>query len=199
MAVLHKIDKQTDNKYVNLYNVNATNRVGDEINYSVASRSRTIEGLKLVTHTDEADAVVMFAIHESGKLVLIKQFRFPAGEAIIELPAGLVDSGESLKEAAVREMKEETGLDFVPIDVDPMFEKAFFTSCGFSDETVSMIYGVAKGEISYDGNEGTEEIEVILADREEARKILGEEKIALMCAYPMMHFIADEDPFAFLK
>lgn len=42
-------------------------------------------------------------------LLLQKQFRPPIGKVTIEIPAGLVDEGESAAEAAVRELKEETG------------------------------------------------------------------------------------------
>jgi len=41
--------------------------------------------------------------------LLQKQFRPPVGKVVIEIPAGLVDAGESGDETAVRELKEETG------------------------------------------------------------------------------------------
>lgn len=47
--------------------------------------------------------------------------------------------------------------------------------------------------------EESEVIEVVLADREEAKRILREENVAIMCSYHLMHFIHDEEPFAFLK
>ena len=50
-----------------------------------------------------------------------------------------------------------------------------------------------------DAQEDTEEIEVVLADREEVKRILREENVAIMCAYQLMHFLRDEEPFAFLK
>ena len=47
--------------------------------------------------------------------------------------------------------------------------------------------------------ESSEDIQVIIADREECRRILREENVAIMCAYMLMHFIASEgDPLAFL-
>ena len=46
--------------------------------------------------------------------------------------------------------------------------------------------------------EDSEEIEVILADRKEVARIMKEERVALLCAYMMMHFLHDEEPFAFL-
>jgi 8-oxo-dGTP pyrophosphatase MutT (NUDIX family) len=41
--------------------------------------------------------------------VLEKQFRPPVGKVCIEVPAGLIDEGETPEEAAVRELREETG------------------------------------------------------------------------------------------
>ncbi|MFC2477269.1 MAG: NUDIX hydrolase, partial [Catonella sp.] len=52
---------------------------------------------------------------------------------------------------------------------------------------------------NYEHQEDSEEIEVVLADKNEVRRILKEEKIAIMTAYMLMHFIKDEEPFGFLK
>ena len=38
-----------------------------------------------------------------------------------------------------------------------------------------------------------------IADREKVRRILKEERVAIMCAYMLMHFLEDEEPFGFLK
>lgn len=54
-------------------------------------------------------AVVMIPILPDGKILLIQQFRYPLGEVEIELPAGKIDSGESLRETVYRELEEETG------------------------------------------------------------------------------------------
>ncbi|KAI1464587.1 putative ADP-ribose pyrophosphatase [Daldinia caldariorum] len=58
------------------------------------------------------DAVQMIAVihHKEGPRVLLeKQFRAPAGQIVIEFPAGLVDRDETVEQAALRELKEETG------------------------------------------------------------------------------------------
>lgn len=54
-------------------------------------------------------AVVMIPILSDGKVLLIQQYRYPVGEAEIELPAGKIDPGESLMETVHRELEEETG------------------------------------------------------------------------------------------
>ena len=103
------------------------------------------------------------------------------------------------KEAAIREMKEETGLEFCPIKVHPAYEKPAFTSIGMTDESCSAVFGISTGSVSQDYLEDTEEIEVVLADREEVKRILKEEHVAIMCSYMLMHFLHDQEPFGFLK
>jgi len=45
----------------------------------------------------------------SGDFILVEQFRPPLGEQTLEFPAGLIDANESFEEAALRELREETG------------------------------------------------------------------------------------------
>lgn len=54
--------------------------------------------------------VVIVAQTHDGEVLLVKQFRYPTGEVLFELPAGKLDiSGESPLDAAKRELEEETG------------------------------------------------------------------------------------------
>ena len=58
------------------------------------------------------DGVGVIAILRNPKgpeILLQKQFRPPVGKVCIEIPAGLLDVGESGEECAVRELREETG------------------------------------------------------------------------------------------
>ncbi|KAI9866310.1 MAG: hypothetical protein M1813_001432 [Trichoglossum hirsutum] len=58
------------------------------------------------------DGVGIIAILEKPtgpELVLQRQFRPPVDKVCIEVPAGLIDAGESLEQCALRELKEETG------------------------------------------------------------------------------------------
>jgi ADP-ribose pyrophosphatase len=54
-------------------------------------------------------AAVMMPLDESGRVLLVRQFRLPAGKRIWELPAGRIDEGETPLQAARRELAEETG------------------------------------------------------------------------------------------
>lgn len=53
--------------------------------------------------------VNVIGVTKEGKLVLIRQFRYAIGKVYFEIPAGVVDEGESPLEAAQRELLEETG------------------------------------------------------------------------------------------
>ena len=197
MVSIDKITQKTHNKFVNLYDLDVTHKNGVASHYYVASRAKTEDELKLVTRENHPDGVIMFGIHgpKRDKVVLIRQYRYTI---VYEFPAGLVERGEDYREAAVREMHEETGLKFTPLDVDPMFEEARFTTVGLTDESCATVYGYTEGEISDKYLEESEELELVLADRDEVRRILKEEKVAIMCAYQLMHFLVNEEPFAFL-
>ncbi len=53
--------------------------------------------------------VVMVAVTPANTVLLERQFRPPLGRDVLELPAGLVDPGETMESAARRELIEETG------------------------------------------------------------------------------------------
>ena len=195
------IEKLTDSKFVNLYHINATSVHNTPVSYFVASRAKSIEQMKIKTRENTPDGVIIYSLYgeKRDKVVLVRQYRYTIGDYIYEFPAGLVEPDEEFHEGAVREMHEETGLKFTPLKVNPAFEKPYFTTIGMTDESCATVYGYAEGEISKDAQEDSEEIEVVLADREEVKRILKEENVAIMCAYQLMHFLQDDEPFAFLK
>ncbi len=55
-------------------------------------------------------SAVILAVDNRERVLLVRQFRLPAGRSIWELPAGRVNSGETPLAAARRELAEETGL-----------------------------------------------------------------------------------------
>ena len=54
-------------------------------------------------------SAVMMPVNEKGRVLLVRQYRLPAKAFLWELPAGRVDKGETVLQAAKRELVEETG------------------------------------------------------------------------------------------
>jgi ADP-ribose pyrophosphatase len=54
-------------------------------------------------------AVVVVPLLDDGQVVLERQFRYPIGQVMIELPAGKLDAGEDPLLCGLRELHEETG------------------------------------------------------------------------------------------
>lgn len=197
------VEKKTDNRFLNMYDLQYENKVGGQGIYHIASRGASIEELKLKTHKNKPDGVIIYALYgpKRDKVVMVRQYRFSVDDYVYEFPAGLVDAGETYGQAGARELKEETGLEFTPVKADEMYSKPLFTTIGMTDESCATVYGYASGKISKEGLEDNEDLEVIIADRKEVRRILKEENVSINCGYLLMHFLCHttEDPFYFLR
>jgi len=198
MERIHSIRKQTDNRFLNLYELDATFRDGSRAPYYVASRRKSVDTLKAATGDRHADGVILYGVYGEtrDRVVLVRQFRYPLNDYVYEFPAGLVEPGEDMLDAGIREMFEETGLQFTPVQT----ARPFFTTIGMTDESCGTVFGYCSGNPSNANQEGSEDIQIILADRAECKRILKEENVAIMCAYMLMHFVAsDDDPLSFLN
>ena len=58
---------------------------------------------------DHPGGVCVLAIDSQGRALLVRQFRYPYGQVLTELPAGKLEYGEDPDAAARRELREETG------------------------------------------------------------------------------------------
>jgi ADP-ribose diphosphatase len=110
--------------------------------------------------------------------VLVRQERQPVGRAVLELPAGLLEPGESPLECARRELREETGLHGGDWRTGP----AVFTTPGFCDERMHLFVatGLEEGEASPEADEELEIVRVpvgelsgLVPDLDDAKTLAG--------------------------
>jgi nudix-type nucleoside diphosphatase (YffH/AdpP family) len=103
------------------------------------------------------DSVGIVPVCEDGKIVLVKQFRYATAQKyrdgfLWEVPAGMVDGSENPLETAVRELREEVGIDVR--EMHPMI--SFFLSPGALDEKFYLFFARVPGHLeigSVGGNE----------------------------------------------
>ena len=108
MSRIGKIQKKTDTRFLNFYEFEAIHRDESISPYYVASRAKQIEQLKAVTHKNKPDGVILYGVYGEAKdkVVLIRQYRYPLGGYVYEFPAGLVEEGEDMQEAAIRSISK---------------------------------------------------------------------------------------------
>jgi ADP-ribose pyrophosphatase len=78
---------------------------------------------------------------QDGDILLVRQLRASVNEEVLEFPAGRVEPGEAIEDAARRELQEEIGFSVRTLNR----VGRFLTAVHFSDETITVF--VADGEI----------------------------------------------------
>lgn len=78
--------------------------------------------------------VCVVPYHDDGTVTLVRQFRYPFGRVVTELPAGKLERGEDHRLAGIRELEEETGLTAGEFT----YLGCLMTSPGFSDEVIHL-------------------------------------------------------------
>lgn len=110
-------------------------------------------------------AVAIVALDDQGRVALVRQWRLPAGRALLEIPAGGLDvHGDGSKEdpalAAPRELEEETGLRAGTWR--PLSE--FFSAPGFTEEVMYLYLATDLTPAASDGRLGPDEDERLILE-----------------------------------
>lgn len=186
-----KVKPLAETRYLSLYEAEYENKIGNLRTWTVASRknNETLQKQYFENQEDTNDGVIIAAYHkEEKKLVIIKQFRIPLNSFVYELPAGLIDPGETAKSTIGRELREETGLELVEVIKNRGAEKVY-VSAGMTDEALALVYCTCTGEISDENLEDDECIEPMLISQEEAQKLIQtKEKFDIKCFLLLQSF-----------
>jgi ADP-ribose pyrophosphatase len=100
--------------------------------------------------TDGPDTVAVLALTEDDQVVLVREFRPGPEELILELPGGLIDEGQTPKEAARRELLEETGYEGAITPVGTLLVDAYsaFSKHAFVATGCRKVSDPAEGELT---------------------------------------------------
>ncbi len=111
---------------------------------------------------------VVVPVKDDGKIILVKQFRYPLQKTLIELPAGKLDKGEDPLVCATRELEEETG--YKAKQINKLGE--IYTAPGYCTEVLHIYsaFGLVPG--NHNREEGEQEMEILEFTIEEVEKMI---------------------------
>ena len=110
---------------------------------------------------------------EDGKIVLVKQYRHPIDEVILETPGGFIDKGEDFATGMKRELLEETGYSFSHIE--PLGRVA--ANPGLLNNYTELFLATGGKKINTQQLDHNEEIEIVLVTIEELMDMLMKQEI----------------------
>ena len=108
-------------------------------------------------------AVCVVPLTDAGEVICVRQYRYPAGQVMLEIPAGKLDSKwEDRQTAALRELREETGARCERLTS----LGAFYPAPAYSDELIDIYLaeGLSVGETDPDEDEFLDVVRVPLRE-----------------------------------
>ncbi len=136
----------------------------------VETADRQIAFREVVEHPG---AVAILALDDIGRVILVRQHRQPAGEILLEIPAGKLEPNEEPLDCASREMLEETGLE--GSSWQELF--SFYPSPGFCDETITLFLVENLSKATSPTSDPEEKIDVVSVPLNEAWAMIKQGRI----------------------
>lgn len=188
--ILKSIEKLTSTKWTAQYNLTFDN-AGKTEKYEMVSRN-TNHTLDTIgnTNVDAVSILISRKINGKTEYLVTKEFRRPVNNFVYGVPAGLIDKNESVISAAIREIKEETGITISNKHIKKVYPP-YYSTPGMTDE-LSVILEVELDETSEYGKTEMESSEIINSHwytKDEFIKVLAETpyQIGTPALYIMMN------------
>ena len=116
---------------------------------------------------------VVVPIKEDGKIILVRQFRYPLQKTLVELPAGKLDKGEDPLVCATRELEEETG--YKAKEIKKLGE--IYTAPGYCTEILHIYSASGLTPGNHNREEGEQGMEILELTIDEIKKMILSGKI----------------------
>jgi len=151
---LPRVDKSepvASTKWLSLKTLTYKDKTGKERKWDMCSRTTK-------SSDNKADAVVIVPLlkrygqEDEIDTILVEQFRPPVDSYTVEFPAGLIDKDETPEEAALRELREETGYVGEACKTLPKVSRSVCMSPGLTDESVHIVLVMVDLENPYNKN-----------------------------------------------
>ncbi len=204
----YPVETLLDTRFVKVYDL----QYAPGRHYYDATR-REKERLVAGMSPEAFDAMVPDAVsccvvwHEEGReprILLNREYRYPLGQAVLSVPAGLIDPADrggdretAIRSAAVRELREETGITPGPEDRISVVNACLFSSPGLTDESNAMVrmdlFAHREEELTQQNADVTEKFEgFALLNRAEAEELKRNGRISVYTWIGLMLFTAGE-------
>jgi ADP-ribose pyrophosphatase len=180
-----QFEKLTNETHVNLVGINYKDVNQKDKRWVYATRN-DIKDLPC----SKVNAVFIGAVVNS-KLCIIKEFRAPLNGYQYSIPAGLIEGDEKIEETIARELREESGLEFVEI---AYLSPPLPSSPGITDEVVRVALVKATGKVTNKNATEDEDIQVELADYTRMKEIMtGNDLVAAPALSAIIAYVADQE------
>ena len=159
----------------------------EDINYKIISKKEAYKGKRISVeeviynngekdfyreHVKAGNAVVILAITEDNKVLMVREARSAIGKIVLTLPAGKLEENEDPKQAAIRELEEETGYKANNVTL----LRLTYASCGYTDEKI-YCYLANNLEKSKQNLDEDEEVEIFEIPIEEFKAMIDKNEI----------------------
>ena len=150
---LNSLDTVLEMPYFNVYSAMYENRETSHIaQYDIVSRNKGLTMQNLGRNLPVSAVAILPVDPVNRRILLTREFRMPVNDYLVAIPAGLVDPGEDVRAAVIRELREETGCVADRVMVLP----PAFSCIGLTDETAACAIVTVREQVGSEQEENEE-------------------------------------------